>query len=283
MTSYPPPGGTDPSQPQNEQPQNEQPQNGQPQYGQQPPQYGQGPPPGYGQPPPQAGQPHYGQQPPPGYGQPPPQQGQPPYAQPSYGGYPATPPPYGYGQTPYQPTAYAPVVAAGAQLVELPGVGVVKIATIGQRFLARLIDSVLYLVLFLILLAVGAAGLSTSTRQVCDSNGFCQDETTSAGVGGFLLAMGLFAVFALLYEWLMIGLKGQTLGKMAMGVKVLRQEDGQIPGLGKAFVREIVVWGASALCSLLGLLMYISVFFDNSGRNQTWYDRAATTQVISVK
>ena len=250
MTSYPPPGGTDPSQPQ---------------HGQPPPQYGQQPPPGYGQPPPQPGQPQYGQQP--------------------YAGYPAAPPtsPYGYGQPPYQPTAYAPVVAAGAQLIELPGVGVVKIATIGQRFLARLIDSALYAVIFFILLAIGISGVSTSTKQVCDSNGFCHDETTSAGVGGFLLAMGLFAIFALLYEWLMIGLKGQTLGKMAMGVKVLRQEDGQIPGLGKAFVREVVVWGASALCSLLGLLMYISVFFDNTGRNQTWYDKAATTQVISVK
>jgi uncharacterized RDD family membrane protein YckC len=289
MTGWQPPDPANPQDPQADQPPppppgyGQQPQYGPPQHG--PPQYGQ---PQYGQP--QYGQPQYGQpqygQPPPGYGQPSPQQGQPPYGQQQpYAGYPAAPPasPYGYGQPPYQPTAYAPVVAAGAQLIELPGVGVVKIATIGQRFLARLIDSLLYAVIFFILLAIGISGVSTSTKQVCDSNGFCHDETTSAGLGGFLLAMGLFAVFALLYEWLMIGLKGQTLGKMAIGVKVLRQEDGQIPGLGKAFVREVVVWGASALCSLLGLLMYISVFFDNTGRNQTWYDKAATTQVISVK
>ena len=29
--------------------------------------------------------------------------------------------------------------------------------------------------------------------------------------------------------------------------------------------------------------MYISVFFDNTGRNQTWYDKAAGDFVISLK
>ena len=73
MTSYPPPGGADPSEPQYGQPQPGQFQPGQPQPGQ--PQYPQ---PQYGQP--QYGQPQYGQPPgypsaPPGYGYPPPARG----------------------------------------------------------------------------------------------------------------------------------------------------------------------------------------------------------------
>jgi len=36
-----------------------------------------------------------------------------------------------------------------------------------------------------------------------------------------------------LYYWLFIGLKGQTLGKMAVGIKVVNAE-GYMPGLGIA-------------------------------------------------
>jgi uncharacterized RDD family membrane protein YckC len=240
----------------------------QPNFGQQPPPPPA--PPSYGQPP--------SYSPPPSYGAPPP----PPPGQP-YGSYPAAPPPppnpYGY-----QPAGYAPVAQAAAQMVELPNVGVVKVATIGQRFLARLIDGAIYFVVAIIMFAIGIGSLAASSHKTCDPNsGFCVTTTSSAGVGGFLLSMAILFAFAFLYEWLFIAYKGQTLGKMAMGVKVLRQEDGQIPGFGKAFIREIIPWGASIICSLLGLLMYISVFFDNSGRNQTWYDKAATTQVISLK
>jgi uncharacterized RDD family membrane protein YckC len=162
------------------------------------------------------------------------------------------------------------------------GLGTVKVATIGQRFLARLIDSLIYFVVAIILFALGVVSIASHTHQVCDLSG-CRDETTGAGVGGFFAAIAVLVLFTFLYEWLFIAFKGQTLGKMAMGVKVVRAEDGQVPGLGKSFIRQIIPAISSALCSLLGLLMYISVFFDNTGRNQTWYDKAATDYVISLK
>lgn len=254
-----------------------QPSYGQPGYGQPgggQPGYGQpaGQQPGYGQPPyGQPQQPGYGQQPP-GYGQQPYQQpyGQQPYAQP--GGYPSAPGYSAYGQTPAGPSGY----------VQLAGLGTVKVAGVGQRFLARLIDSAIYVVVAIIMFAIGLGSIASNTHQVCDFNG-CRDETTSGGVGGFFAAIAVLILFTFLYEWLLIGLKGQTLGKMAMGVKVVRADNGQVPGLGKSFVRQLIPAAASALCSLLGLLMYISVFFDNTGRNQTWYDKAAGDFVISLK
>ncbi|HEX4729470.1 MAG TPA: RDD family protein [Jatrophihabitans sp.] len=250
----------------------EQPGYGQPQqppYGQPQPGYGQPQQPGYGQP-----QPGYGQPQQPGYGQPPPY-GQPPYGQQPYGqpgGFPAAPSYSAYGQA----------VAGQNGYLQLPGLGTVKVAGVGQRFLARLIDSVIYFVVGIILFAIGLGSIASNTHQVCDFNG-CHDETSSGGVGGFLAAIAVLILFTFLYEWLFIGLKGQTLGKMAMGVKVVRADNGQVPGLGKSFVRQIIPAIASALCSLLGLLMYISVFFDNTGRNQTWYDKAAGDFVISLK
>ena len=43
----------------------------------------------------------------------------------------------------------------------------------------------------------------------------------------------------LLYYWLFIGLKGQTPGKMAVGIKVINAQ-GDRPGLGVAALREIL-------------------------------------------
>ncbi len=256
-----------------------QPDPGQPPYGQPPqaqPPYGQPPQtqPSYGQPP--QTQPPYGQQP--GYGQPQqygqPQYGQQPHGQPLYGqGYPAAP---GY-------SPYGPVGGAQNGFVQVGGLGMVKVATVGQRFLARLIDAVVYIVIFAILGGLGVASLASSTHRTCDSTGYCYDETSGAGVGGFFLALGAVVLVGFLYEWLFIAFKGQTLGKMAMGVKVVREDTGQVPGLGKSFIRQIIPAVASGLCSLVGLLVYLSVFFDNSGRRQTWYDKAAGDQVISLK
>jgi uncharacterized RDD family membrane protein YckC len=267
------------AKPGDQQPASGQPQQPGPPYGQPPqqpgygqPQYGQPQQPPYGQQP-GYGQPQYGQPPQqPGYGQP--QYGQQPYGQPPYGqGYPAAP-----GYSPYGPSG-------GAQngFVQIAGLGTVKVATVGQRFLARLIDAVVYLVIFAILGGLGVASLASSTHRTCDTTGYCYNQTSGAGVGGFFLALGAVVLVGFLYEWLFIAFKGQTLGKMAMGVKVVREDTGQVPGLGKSFIRQIIPAVASGVCSLLGLLVYLSVFFDNSGRSQTWYDKAAGDQVISLK
>ncbi|SDI78328.1 Uncharacterized membrane protein YckC, RDD family [Frankineae bacterium MT45] len=240
--------------------------------------YGQPPQQPYGQP--QAPQNPYGQPPQQPYGQPQNPYGQPPqqpYGQQPYGQAPV----YGAPSPGY--SGYAPVAQAGAAMVDLPNVGPVKVATIGQRFLARLVDGVIYAVVFIILLALGVGSITSTTHRVCDTDGYCYNTTSASGFGGFLLAMAIFFLFAFLYEWLFIGLKGQTLGKMALGVKVLRQDNGDVPGLGKGFLRQFILGVSSAICWLLGILMYVSVFFDNTGRNQTWYDKAATTQVISLK
>jgi len=231
--------------------------------------------PGYGQP--GYGQPGYGQ---PGYGQP--GYGQPGYGQPGYG-----PPGYGppgYGQQYAGGPGYRSMAPVHDSRLHVPGLGVVQVASVGQRFLARLIDSVLYFVVFGVASVIGGQSVTTSTgSEVCDSNGYCYTRS-SAAVGGLFLAIGLAYLFVFSYEWLMIAFRGQTLGKMAMGIKVVREGDGQAPGLGKAFLRQIVLYAAALVsCGLGGLLMYISVFFDSSGRNQTWYDKAGGAQVISLR
>ncbi len=96
----------------------------------------------------------------------------------------------------------------------------------------------------------------------------------------FFLMMAVIGGFLLLYEWLMIGLKGATFGKMAMGLRVARERDGQLPGLGSAFLRYIIPIAGAFLCYIGAVLVYLSPLFDNTGKQQGWHDKAAGTVVI---
>lgn len=77
-----------------------------------------------------------------------------------------------------------------------------------------------------------------------------------------------------LYFWLFTGIKGQTLGKMAVGIKVVNAE-GYMPGLGTAALREVVGKFISIIALYLGFLW---VIWD--GRKQGWHDKIANTYVV---
>ena len=72
-----------------------------------------------------------------------------------------------------------------------------------------------------------------------------------------LLGAGYASFLALLlgplYFVLMTGMRGQTVGKMAVGVRVVGR-DGQPPGLGYAALREIVGKFVSGIAFLIGFL-----------------------------
>ncbi len=89
---------------------------------------------------------------------------------------------------------------------------------------------------------------------------------------------GIFIVFIpWLYYWLFTGLKGQTLGKMAVGIKVVNAA-GSVPGLGRAALREIPGKIASSIVIYLGFLWIIW-----DGRKQGWHDKIAKTRVLRVE
>lgn len=242
--------------------------------------YGQQP--GYGGQPPQGGQP--------GYGYP---QGQPPQGQPGYG--------YPQGQPGYDPNAAAYGYPQGGQppgtvqanngYINIAYLGTVQLATMGQRFLARLLDGLITSVILTIVMVAGlgsAVGLASEAQDDCDPNSptylECLNNSTSDAGAGIIASMfimiAVIAVFSLLYEWLMISFKGATLGKMALGLKVVKESDGQVPGPGGGFIRYIIPIVGAFLCYIGAILVYLSPFFDNSGKLQGWHDRAAGTVVI---
>ncbi len=217
----------------------------QPDYGQPPQQPGYGPQP-YGQQPPPYGQQPYGQQPPP-YGQQPP----PPYGQPPYG---QQPPPYGqqpYGQMPNYAAApgygYSP---AG------PG----AVAGMGARFGALVLDFVIMVVVAYILgfifLPPGHSNSTSSSLLF---------ELVALAVG-----FGYFGYF--------LGVRQHTIGMLALHIKVVDANTGGPIGFGRGCLRCLVQGLTGALCTL----GYWSPFFDNSGRNQGWHDKAANALVVTV-
>lgn len=98
-------------------------------------------------------------------------------------------------------------------------------------------------------------------------------------VGAFPFQMGAFPFFIVfwLYHWLFIGLKGQTLGKMAVGIKVINAA-GSVPGLGRAALREIPGKILSAIAIFLGFLW---VAWDR--QKQGWHDKIASTYVVKAR
>ena len=270
-----PPPGFDPNQ-------GQQPQYGQQPYGQQP----QTPPPGFNQP-------GYGAQPQQPYDPNQQQYGQasPPYGTPQQQPYGAQQP-YGGQQQYGQPYGGQPMGAGGGlDYIQLPGVGAVRLASMGQRFLARVVDAIIVGIPFFILYFVlGAAFASSAASSIQVDPETGQVVSGGAFLGGgfiiFLIAPLIFLVLQILYEVSMIATRGATLGKQVAGVKVIRELDGQLPGWGGAFTRWAVMVApviVPCLGSLWVLLCELSPFFDNQGRRQGWHDKAAKTIVTATK
>ncbi len=127
------------------------------------------------------GPPSGGYPPPPGSYPPPPGA----YPPPSPGGYPPPPPSAGG----YPPQGYSPQASSG--YVQIPGVGGVQVASIGQRLLARLIDGVLFGVIYLLVQAVGVADILKTSHPVTDQYGNTIDEPSTAGMAGYFVLLAI--------------------------------------------------------------------------------------------
>jgi uncharacterized RDD family membrane protein YckC len=221
-----------------------------------PPQGGQGgggqPPPGGGQPPPGGGYPQQPQQP--HY----PQQGQPQYPQQQpYGGPPQQQPGPQYPQ-------------GGNQYRQGPSG---PRASFGQRLGAYLID---YLILFvpLMILALAFGVFSAASLEIDPVTG----EVTSVGgaaVGALMLFYALAFVGPLIYYgYFEGGSSGQTIGKKALGIRVIRMDGGPLGwglAIGRYFARIL-----SSIC----LLGYLWMLWDPE--KQTWHDKLTNTVDVPV-
>ncbi|WP_333774928.1 RDD family protein [Streptomyces sp. IBSBF 3136] len=184
------------------------------------------------------------------YGQPQDPQQQPygyPQQQPGYQQAPQGVPPqqgYGYPQQPGYP-GY-PQQGGYGYGVQPP------YANWGQRFLGTLVDGLVFLVPYILVL-VG------------------RNNAALSAIGG--LAIIAIAIWQLIQE----GRTGQTIGKKALGIRLVKEETGQPLGVGMAFVRRL----AHFLDSLACYLGWLWPAWDS--KRQTFADKVCGSIVIKTQ
>jgi len=131
----------------------------------------------------------------------------------------------------------------------------------GRRILATIFDGLIFGGLYAVMVILFG---SISTVGSANWNGSMPALPTL-----------LYGVIVVLYYILLEGYLGQTVGKMLLGIKVVREDDGEVPGLGGATIRTL-------LRIVDGIFSYLVAFITVliSGKNQRFGDMAAHTLVV---
>lgn len=170
-------------------------------------------------------------------------------------------------------------VQAGVGANTGPQSGVAEAST---RMLGRFLDAIAWLVLGSIAFYGGGSeivGIDTDNPQINYT----------------FLTLALAPVLICAYEILMVGLRGATLGKLALGLKVMNA-DGTDVGFPGA-VRRMILYAAISALGLIGVeavetiggFLLLGVFIAGvvmlftEPRRQTPWDKVANTIVVSTR
>jgi uncharacterized RDD family membrane protein YckC len=140
----------------------------------------------------------------------------------------------------------------------------------GRRFGGLLIDGIVIAIPALI---VGVATGAYKTTKTCTAD--------ACGSGFHFSANWAFDVVALVlgmaYSAYFVGMRCQSLGHRATGIKVVDVTTGGPIGPGRGAIRWLVMGLTGALCTI----GYWSPFFD-SQRRQGWHDKASDAIAITA-
>jgi len=99
------------------------------------------------------------------------------------------------------------------------------------------------------------------------------EAATSRGAGA-----GIGLLISAAYFTILIGsTRGQTLGQMALGIRVIDFNTGGPIGYGRAFIR----WLVSIISAIVLFLGYLWMLWDKE--KQCWHDKAANDVVVPVQ
>ena len=135
------------------------------------------------------------------------------------------------------------------------------------RLFAAIIDGLIYsAVSFAISAPIVGAGAMYNAKEL----------------GPRLGADAITAVIAILYFTFQHGKWGQTIGKRALGIRVVRSVDGGPIGYGTAAWRVVFTYLISIVtCGLGGLLDDLWILWDQ--RKQALHDKVAKTYVVKAE
>jgi uncharacterized RDD family membrane protein YckC len=130
----------------------------------------------------------------------------------------------------------------------------------GRRVVATIIDGIIFGIVSSILSAI------FGTKST--GSGF---SYTRLSTGGSLILL----VLVVLYYVFMEGTLGRTVGKMATGIRVVREDGTTPPGAGAALIRTLLRIIDGLFAYLVGFIIVLS-----SDRRRRLGDMAAKTQVV---
>lgn len=158
---------------------------------------------------------------------------------------------------PPEPPSLSVMPATGDPVTGAP------LASWGRRAGGWFVDLLVYIAAFVATFVLAVASESSDSDEV----------NAIAG----LLVFVVWILGPTLYAWLMVGAWGQTLGKMAVGIKVVQSSDAGRVSYLRALGRAASTW-LLGLLVLPILLAYLWPLWDR--RNQTLYDKMAGTIVV---
>ncbi|WP_277208410.1 RDD family protein [Isoptericola croceus] len=154
-------------------------------------------------------------------------------------------------------------------------------AHVGRRFVAHLIDGAVAGLLFGV--AYGLGFMLVDLPAGVYSPG---DPEFAAVLGQILTVLGVALALPLAYGLFLLiweGRTGKTLGHLLLGMRVQSADGGMPIGVGRAFLRYLVVAAGSLLVGIGQYVVLLSPLWDAGGRKQGWHDKAAKAVVVDVR
>ncbi|MEO5875832.1 MAG: RDD family protein [Streptosporangiaceae bacterium] len=180
------------------------------------------------------------------------------------GGYgPGGIPPYSGGQEQYGQASGAPMIASK-----------------WKRLVGIIIDGIIYGILSCCI-ALPFGGGASNDVMVERADGTTEYHFDKAFSGGQIAASLIGAVLAFLYFWwLTHKWNGQTLGKKAMSIRVVREDTGGPIDSKASAIRALLYVLLPYVCCIGGLVDAFWIF--SNPRNQTLHDKIAKTVVVDA-
>ena len=144
-----------------------------------------------------------------------------------------------------------------------------NVDVIGQRVLATLVDAAaIFLGIMALLLVQWLIGLGAALA------GLPEGVQITVGIIGVLVNLAI-PVLVVAYYVYFEGRKGQTLGKKMSGIKVVREDTGEVPGMQAALIRTLLRVVDGFFGYLVGFLVA-----NSSEKRQRLGDMVAHTLVV---
>ena len=141
-----------------------------------------------------------------------------------------------------------------------------ELASPWARLAAVIIDGLIMMAVVIPISIIGALTLAANQQS---------DETTAA----FIAVIAIAVVVVFVIQWVLLGTRGQTIGKIALRIRIVDAQTGAHPGWARlVLLRSIVNW-------LLGIIPFyglVDALFIFRGDHRTIHDLYSGTRVDRV-